>query len=1090
MSTELQEELTREEAKRILRRLELDAYSAVVTAFRAQGDVNRSKKCVLTDLANHLSISTERHRAEVRRVVNDERLNAVAECMQGSGTSTEWMYEGRRLISLMPRLVPQTIFTAKATVAANQATEENLKLPLKTEIELHPLVSKPKGLTPKGTQATDQKVSPATADDLEKKRKNLLNVKTPPLMLNKSITSSLKPSNQSTSVSMKSIIKNKSVMPSPFILSNTITSTSISPVKQSPTQHKESPIKIQTSATLSPVSTVVSFSTSTNLETSINLQPCNLTSVKMVTTTETINNNHITSLSSSSYLTNCFPQKIKFKTPLSKFKLKPAKYKPMTTMQRVAPSISQLNETNALGSLSQLSTSLSPSMSVKVVQLAKTNSSPILSSVNRSAMSENKNPIQSAVTFNSIATSLSQQMKAVSASQLPSSVMSALPKGALPSKSMPLTTGFKMIAVTTVVQGTTQVKTVYIATPIMSLSKSLTPTTAASITTNISTQCLKRIPSSAASNIQSVVACSTNPSTITYHGKSTQISSITPNNITSPTSFLGKTLQVSPKGLGSLKTTLVGHAQSLKLFTAVSKSNRAQFSNVNLTKSTTLLPGTNLGNNLVSSVSLQHNQLRNIQLKSPEVKKFLSPTNHLDIATIDSMKVLHKLYSSDNSVNKLCSPDIETEQITASASADTDDMAFLNAGEKFLEQLSAKMTNTSPGISKNGFLFTSSNDQFDSNSKDGLTNENKNVSVVISKITNIIENSMTSISNTLVNNTSQFSNMFSGSYCDSVNSQKAINAESSVGFKSHINKSMDLCISEVPVTCLDKIDFHNSYSNGISVTDFNQRANSSLHMSVLESPIKQSTVFTNSLHNNLISINSLNFPKTSSKEIHSTQTVPLSNSFDIGSTFKKLACSEKDSIVLPHLSQLLPNLPIMATSKVLSYNNKEPEIKKRKMPSQESSDLSSLVPARTQASWIRGAANIFIISLLQRVSRFRGPAKQKGEMNAASWFTKPVDPNEAPGYYRVIKTPMDFGKIKRKLEDGEYSNYTMFYEDMMLIKSNCYAYNPADHAARKDCDDVFFFFEAEFKKLLERWEKYHVSPYKKMKISTEVGDNG
>lgn len=52
--------------------------------------------------------------------------------MQGCGTSTEWIYEGRRLISLMPRLVPQTIFTAKATVAANHATEANLKLPLKT----------------------------------------------------------------------------------------------------------------------------------------------------------------------------------------------------------------------------------------------------------------------------------------------------------------------------------------------------------------------------------------------------------------------------------------------------------------------------------------------------------------------------------------------------------------------------------------------------------------------------------------------------------------------------------------------------------------------------------------------------------------------------------------------------------------------------------------------------------------------------------------------------------------------------------------------------------------------------------------------
>ena len=57
--------------------------------------------------------------------------------MQGCGTSTEWMYEGRRLISLMPRLVPQTVYTAKATIAANQAVEANLKLPLKTGLRYY-----------------------------------------------------------------------------------------------------------------------------------------------------------------------------------------------------------------------------------------------------------------------------------------------------------------------------------------------------------------------------------------------------------------------------------------------------------------------------------------------------------------------------------------------------------------------------------------------------------------------------------------------------------------------------------------------------------------------------------------------------------------------------------------------------------------------------------------------------------------------------------------------------------------------------------------------------------------------------------------
>lgn len=47
-------DMTREESKRILRRVELDAYSSVVSAFRAQGDLNKEKKKILYDLQQML----------------------------------------------------------------------------------------------------------------------------------------------------------------------------------------------------------------------------------------------------------------------------------------------------------------------------------------------------------------------------------------------------------------------------------------------------------------------------------------------------------------------------------------------------------------------------------------------------------------------------------------------------------------------------------------------------------------------------------------------------------------------------------------------------------------------------------------------------------------------------------------------------------------------------------------------------------------------------------------------------------------------------------------------------------------------------
>ena len=47
-------DMTREESKRILRRVELEAYSSVVSAFRAQGDLTKDKKRLLHDLQNIL----------------------------------------------------------------------------------------------------------------------------------------------------------------------------------------------------------------------------------------------------------------------------------------------------------------------------------------------------------------------------------------------------------------------------------------------------------------------------------------------------------------------------------------------------------------------------------------------------------------------------------------------------------------------------------------------------------------------------------------------------------------------------------------------------------------------------------------------------------------------------------------------------------------------------------------------------------------------------------------------------------------------------------------------------------------------------
>ncbi|XP_040567033.1 uncharacterized protein [Lepeophtheirus salmonis] len=101
----------------ILRRLELEAYSSVVKALRAQGDLNKERRKILQDLGNALCIPIERHKAEMRRVANDELLGTIAQQTGASQDSSEWAKEGRRIIPLLRRARPLTSLTPKADEA-------------------------------------------------------------------------------------------------------------------------------------------------------------------------------------------------------------------------------------------------------------------------------------------------------------------------------------------------------------------------------------------------------------------------------------------------------------------------------------------------------------------------------------------------------------------------------------------------------------------------------------------------------------------------------------------------------------------------------------------------------------------------------------------------------------------------------------------------------------------------------------------------------------------------------------------------------------------------------------------------------------
>ncbi|EDX03386.1 GD22882 [Drosophila simulans] len=130
-------EMSRDECRGMLRRLELESYSHVVSVFRAQGALSETKAKLLEELRQQFHINQERHRAEVRRAANDEQLCTIAENVCGPNTWQEWSREGRRLYPLLPRISPQTALSIVANDLAAKACEENAKLAAPAETAVY-----------------------------------------------------------------------------------------------------------------------------------------------------------------------------------------------------------------------------------------------------------------------------------------------------------------------------------------------------------------------------------------------------------------------------------------------------------------------------------------------------------------------------------------------------------------------------------------------------------------------------------------------------------------------------------------------------------------------------------------------------------------------------------------------------------------------------------------------------------------------------------------------------------------------------------------------------------------------------------------
>ncbi|CAD6933900.1 unnamed protein product [Tilletia controversa] len=119
----------------------------------------------------------------------------------------------------------------------------------------------------------------------------------------------------------------------------------------------------------------------------------------------------------------------------------------------------------------------------------------------------------------------------------------------------------------------------------------------------------------------------------------------------------------------------------------------------------------------------------------------------------------------------------------------------------------------------------------------------------------------------------------------------------------------------------------------------------------------------------------------------------------------------------------------------------------------ESKLLENEKPIKLDASQVPGLAESGWTPEMDELSRKpkRGPHHnlmrhvliEMGN-HASSWpFLNPVNGEEVPDYYDVIKSPMDLSTMENKLENNQYAVIEDLVVDAQLIFDNCRRYNPA-----------------------------------------------
>ncbi|XP_071165811.1 BRCA2-interacting transcriptional repressor EMSY-like isoform X1 [Mytilus edulis] len=1144
-------DMTRDDSKRILRRLELEAYSSLISAFRAQGDLTKEKKKILQDLQYYLSISTERHRAEVRRAINDEKLCTVADYVSGPNTMSEWLIEGRRLIPLMPRLVPQTAFTAKANEAANLQAEKNASMPVPSltgNKDLTVSSSPPLPVNNNVVTKTNRPTSPNS------------NVVVLPSGMSIHIKGGLNTEDEDEgperkrrrSHSSESLVSPSASTQTPRVTYTTTTPspvTGISPMKITISKSPRS--QMTTTATQSQkVILVSSGQTSPNVlqksitvpvvKTSTNLTGSNKASIilpnstgtsTVITTPTMVSAGSGTSVTSSTmtFLTptvsiprprvKTFPRQ-RFpnvqqgvQKPGVVIPMGPQPPNPQTVQNIHIKSVKSPNvQIRQEGGMKIISAGGSGKILPKISQTTSASGTPVVVVSAGSSLSSSSNVTMVTRPITSIGQSgakilniTTQGGKIISTGTARNpNVVTVNPK-TLQLHAVK-TSGNKLGGKPNVIVVQKTQPRRSISTPTSTASKTIKSSAFEKELVNFlqrqdSTKHIVVSTPSGQRTIERKVIVTT-PGQLEATRQRIRMEAEAKNN-----NILADLIKAAgiQEGEGSGDVTINLDEATMAALTASS-----QGSEQNRVVTSQALPSNEWfeyddGNQAYTSQGIDNQALQAIIDSQPSTsqdkpKVTVQRASSIDLSQLNvdqlsqqqyytieqAMRMLNQpdktaegvsILRMDSSEGETQQTEVETTVIQEEIPGAAIQVSNQNSQSE-LEQIAQRLNLQGELDPQTGIFYNTNSSTDNSSSSSSDITQSQIVVSAGAKSFDLLSSSLEQAQINLdsyqfmeediltekvtteavgqpgtevVEVSSTPYEVYTSGTEESVGQETVIVSSSNEG--SHMGPMIRIksasSSSFIPIQEISK-------SSTINITTHTQPSTSVIHEAVLsqEEGIYTAEIIDDSNPNITQNIDSSFITTVPSSDvpvtIETTSVDPVEVEGEIVGLEDIGTISNTSSGANSGVDSGDPNLDAVRLSK-----------RKRRPPSAlEDSPTSQSIGWAKSCLW-----------LIQRVSKYRGLSRDKGEMNAASWFLKPVDPNDAPDYYNIIKSPMDFGTIKRKLEMGSCNDYEDFHSDMLLVRDNCRTYNPPGSVVRRDCDEVFAFYMSEYEKLLEKWQK-------------------